>query len=104
MNKELQDKLDEFIKDFLDQSEVKQYFLLKKELETSKEFKKLNNEVVKTQKEMSLSLGTSKYEENKSKYLKAKEQYDNFPAFVNFKVAQEEVSYLLNELERRIKN
>jgi hypothetical protein len=38
MNKELQDKLDEFIKDFLNQSEVKQYFLLKKELETSKEF------------------------------------------------------------------
>lgn len=104
MNKELQDKLDEFIKDFLDQSEVKQYFLLKKELETSKEFKELNKEVVKTQKEMSLSLGTSKYEENKSKYLKAKEKYDSYPSFVNFKVVQEEVSYLLNELERRIKN
>ena len=41
MNSELKEKLDEFIKDFLEVKEVKQYLLLKEEIVNSQELKDL---------------------------------------------------------------
>lgn len=103
MNSELKEKLDEFIKDFLEVKEVKQYLLLKEEIVNSQELKDLQLKLKKSQKEMALSLGTSSYEQNKSKYLELKNKYENHPLVVNFNVMQEEVSYLLKNLENKLK-
>ena len=103
MNSELKEKLDEFIKDFLEVKEVKQYLLLKEEIVNSQELKDLQLKLKKSQKEMALSLGTSTYEQNKSKYLELKNKYENHPLVVNFNVMQEEVGYLLKNLENKLK-
>lgn len=103
MNSELKEKLDEFIKDFLEVKEVKQYLLLKDELMNSLEIKSLQQDLKQSQKNMALSLGTSTYEQNKSKYLELKNKYENHPLVVNFNVMQEEVSYLLKNLENKLK-
>lgn len=103
MNSELKEKLDEFIKDFLEVKEVKQYLLLKEEIVNSQELKDLQLKLKKSQKEMALSLGTSSYEQNKSKYLELKNKYENHPLVVNFNVMQEEVGYLLKNLENKLK-
>ncbi len=102
MNSELKEKLDEFIKDFLEVKEVKQYLLLKDELMNSLEIKSLQEDLKQSQKNMALSLGTSTYEENKKKYLRLKEKYENHPLVINFNVMQEEVSYLLDELQNKL--
>lgn len=104
MNSELKEKLDEFIKDFLEVKEVKQYLLLKDELMNSLEIKSLQEDLKQSQKNMALSLGTSTYEENKKKYLILKDKYEKHPLVVNFNVMQEEVSYLLKTLENKLKN
>lgn len=103
MNSELKEKLDEFIKDFLEVKEVKQYLLLKEEIVNSQELKDLQLKLKKSQKKMALSLGTSTYEQNKSKYLELKNKYENHPLVVNFNVMQEEVGYLLKNLENKLK-
>ena len=103
MNSELKEKLDEFIKDFLEVKEVKQYLLLKDELMNSLEIKSLQQDLKQSQKNMALSLGTSTYEQNKSKYLELKNKYENHPLVVNFNVMQEEVGYLLKNLENKLK-
>ena len=103
MNSELKEKLDEFIKDFLEVKEVKQYLLLKEEIVNSQELKDLQLKLKKSQKKMALSLGTSSYKQNKSKYLELKNKYENHPLVVNFNVMQEEVSYLLKTLENKLK-
>ena len=56
MNKEIQDKLDEFITSFLEVKEVKQFLILKDELASSKEIEVLKDEVRRSQKDMALSL------------------------------------------------
>ena len=43
------------------------------------------------------------YEQNKSKYLELKNKYENHPLVVNFNVMQEEVGYLLKNLENKLK-
>ena len=102
MNSELKEKLDEFIKDFLAVKEVKQYLLLKEEILSSEELNDLQIKLKKAQKEMALSLGTSSYEQNKKTYFELKNKYDNHPLVINFNVMQEEVSYLLNELQNKL--
>lgn len=104
MNSELKVKLDEFINDFLEVKEVKQYLLLKEEIVNSQELKDLQLKLKQSQKNMALSLGTSTYEENKKKYLILKDKYEKHPLVVNFNVMQEEVSYLLKTLENKLKN
>ncbi len=103
MTNETKSYLDNFIKEFLEVKEVKQYLLLKKQIEDSLEIKSLQDKVKYSQKDMALSLGTSKYEENKKKYLDAKEELDNHPLIVNFNSIQEEVNYLLEELKNKLK-
>lgn len=104
MNKDLKEKLDRFIEDFLDVPEVKQYLLIKKEIETSEELKELNKKLSLSQKDMALSMGTSSYEENKKRYEEIKNLYDNHPLIVNYYCLEEEVSYLLNELKNKLHN
>jgi cell fate (sporulation/competence/biofilm development) regulator YlbF (YheA/YmcA/DUF963 family) len=104
MDNDLKEKLDNFIDDFLNVPEVKQYLLIKKEIETSEEIKRLNKEVSLAQKEMALSLGTPTYEDNKKKYEEAKALYDNHPLIVNYSILEEEVSYLINEIKNKLSN
>ena len=103
MNKELQDKLDEFIKDFLDQKEIKQYLLIKEDISSSSELKDLNERLTKAKKNLALSFGKANYDECRKEYDSLKNQIDNHPLIVNFNVLQEEVSYLLDELESKLK-
>ena len=102
MNKTIKEKLDDFIEEFLEVKEVKQYLLLKEEIVNSQELKDLQISLKNAQKEMALSLGTSSYEGNKKKYLMLKDNYENHPLVVNFNVMQEEVSYLLNYLKDKL--
>ena len=103
MNKELKAKLDEFIEDFLNQKEVKQYLLLKKDIEESTELKELNERLTKAKKSLALSFGKDTYEERRREYDELKNQIDHHPLIVNFEVLQEEVSYLLDELQSKLK-
>lgn len=103
MNKELQDKLDEFINDFLNVPSVKQYLLLKEEIASSKEIELLKENLKNSQKNMALSLGKPEYNTNKELYLKAKEEYENHPLIINYNVLIEEVRYLLDELKDKLK-
>ena len=103
MDNELKDKLDAFIKDFLSVKEVRQYLLLKKQIEESNEIKELENSLRKAQKDMALSFGKTDYEEKKNNYLKIKNDYDTNPLVVNYNVMIEEVKILISELENKIK-
>ena len=103
MNKEIQDKLDEFITSFLEVKEVKQFLILKDELASSKEIEVLNDEVRRSQKDMALSLGTSLYKEKKAYYLSKKREYESHPLIVNYEMLKEEVDYLINELVNKLK-
>ena len=103
MNKELKAKLDEFIEDFLNQKEVKQYLLLKKDIEESTELKELNDRLTKAKKNLALSFGKDTYEERRKEYDELKNQIDHHPLIVNFEVLQEEVGYLLDELQSKLK-
>ena len=103
MNKELKEKLDEFISDFLSVSEVKQYLLIKKEIESSKEIALLREKLKKAQKDMALSMGDVSYKEKKDIYYKAKREYEDHPLVVNYLSLQDEVYSLLKELEINLK-
>jgi len=103
MDNQLKEKLDEFIASFLEVKEVKQYLLLKKQIEESEEIKELETNIKLYQKQTALSLGTSEYAMNKAKYLSYKNEYDNHPLIVNYNVLLEEVEYLLKELEIKLK-
>ncbi len=103
MTNETKSYLDDFIHDFLEVKEVKQFLLLKKEIESSSEIKALQDKVKYSQKAMSLSLGTSSYERNKKAYLEAKEELDCHPLITNLTSLQEEVNYLLEELKNKLK-
>ena len=103
MNKEIQERLDEFINSFLEEREVKQFLLLKDELSKSKEIEMLKEEVKTSQKEMALSMGTDLYQKKKDYYLAKKREYENHPLVVNYNTLKEEVDYLINELVDKIK-
>lgn len=102
MNNDLKNKLDQFIDEFLEVKEVKQYLLLKEEILSSDEIKELEKNLKQAQKDVALSLGKSNYEENKNRYFSLKKAYDEHPLIVNFNVMQEEVSYLLKTLENKL--
>jgi cell fate (sporulation/competence/biofilm development) regulator YmcA (YheA/YmcA/DUF963 family) len=99
MDKELQNYLDQFIENFLNVKEVKQYLFLKEEITHSEELITLENEVKKAQKEMALSINKPEYQEKKNQYFALKEKYDQHPLIVNYYVEQKEVMYLLDELQ-----
>lgn len=103
MNRELKNDIDEFIDRFLNEPSIRQFLLIKKQIEEDSEIIILHDNLKKSQKEMALSLGTNSYELNKKRYLKYKEEYDNHPLIVNYNVLQEEVDYLLNELKDKLK-
>lgn len=102
MNNDLKNKLDQFIDDFLEVKEVKQYLLLKEEILSSEEINELEKNLKQAQKDVALSLGKPNYEENKKRYFSLKKTYDEHPLIVNFNVMQEEVSYLLNYLKDKL--
>lgn len=102
MNNDLKNKLDQFIDEFLEVKEVKQYLLLKEEILSSDEIKELEKNLKQAQKDVALSLGKPNYEENKQRYFSLKKEYDEHPLIVNFNVMQEEVSYLLNYLQDKL--
>lgn len=104
MNNELKKELDEFIELFLNQKIVVQYLKVKKELEESKEISSLQKKLNDSKKALALSYGKVGYHQNKEAYLSLQEQYDNHPLVVNYQVLKEEVSYLLEQLEMKLKN
>ncbi len=103
MDSELKNKIDSFIDEFLKEPSIKQFLLLKKQIEEDDEIISLRERLKKSQKEMALSLGTNLYESNKDKYNELKMEYDNHPLIVNYYVLKDEVDYLLNELKDKLK-
>ena len=74
MNNDLKNKLDQFIDEFLEVKEVKQYLLLKEEILSSDEIKELEKNLKQAQKDVALSLGKPNYEENKQRYFSLKKK------------------------------
>ena len=103
MESSLQEYLDQFIKKVLDLKEVKQYLLLKEEINASVEINKLQEMIKAAKKDLALSFATKEHQEKKEKYLALQSEYDNHPLIVNFNVVKEEVSYLLNKIEDSLK-
>ena len=102
MNSELKQKVDEFIDEFLKVKEVKQFLLIKKQLEESNEIKQLQTDLKAAQKRLALSLHKPEYEDNKKEYFRLKNEFDNHPLVTNYNILKEEVDYLVNELKKNL--
>lgn len=103
MNKDLQDVLDKYIDTFLNQEEVKQYFILEKEIENSQEINNLRENLKNCQKALALSINDKvKYEECLIKYNLAKDAFDNNPIVNNYNIIKEDIYNKLKDLQDKI--
>lgn len=102
MDKEVRDRLDQFINAFLNVKEVKQFLLIKEEISHSEELTLLKEKLKLSQKDMALSIGKKDYNEKKDNYFQTKKEYENHPLIVNYNVLLDEVNYLLNELKNKL--
>lgn len=102
MDKEVRDRLDQFINDFLNVKEVKQFLLIKEEISHSEELTLLKEKLKLSQKDMALSIGKKDYNEKKDNYFQTKKEYENHPLIVNYNVLLDEVNYLLTELKNKL--
>ena len=104
MNNSLQEYLDQFIQKILSQKEVKQYLLLKEEIANSEELTLLSEEIKSAKKALALSFGSSLHQQRKEEYLDLVNKYDTHPLIVNFNIVKEEVGYLLDKIEKALKD
>lgn len=103
MNKDLQDVLDKYIDTFLNQEEVKQYFILEKEIENSQEINNLRENLKNCQKALALSINDNvKHEECLIKYNLAKDDFDNNPIVNNYNIIKEDIYNKLKDLQDKI--
>ena len=103
MNKDLQDVLDKYIDTFLSQEEVKQYFILEKEIENSQEINNLRENLKNCQKALALSINDKvKNEECLIKYNLAKDDFDNNPIVNNYNIIKEDIYNKLKDLQDKI--
>ena len=103
MNKDLQDVLDKYIDTFLNQEEVKQYFILEKEIENSQEINNLRKNLKNCQKALALSINDKvKHEECLIKYNLAKDAFDNNPIVNNYNIIKEDIYNKLKDLQDKI--
>lgn len=103
MNKDLQDVLDKYIDTFLNQEEVKQYFILEKEIENSQEINNLRENLKNCQKALALSINDKvKHEEGLIKYNLAKDAFDNNPIVNNYNIIKEDIYNKLKDLQDKI--
>lgn len=103
MNKDLQDVLDKYIDTFLNQEEVKQYFILEKEIENSQEINNLRENLKNCQKTLALSINDKvKHEEYLIKYNLAKDAFDNNPIVNNYNIIKEDIYNKLKDLQDKI--
>ncbi len=98
MDDELKKRIDHFIEDFMAQKEIKQYLLLKEEIIKSEEIKEINQRLVASKKQLAKSFGTANYQKNKDDYLKIQSEYDQHPLIVNYNVAKDVVTEILEEI------
>lgn len=103
MNKEIKEAIDEFLIEFKNLLVVKNYLLIKTRIKEDKELLSLKQNLKDSQKALALSIGTSSYQENKEKYEKLKDLYENHPLLINYKVYEEEIHHLLKEIENSLK-
>ena len=103
MNKKIKEAIDEFLVEFKNLPVVKNYLLIKKRIKEDKELLSLKQNLKDSQKALALSIGTSSYQENKEKYEKLKDLYENHPLLINYKVYEEEIHHLLKEIENSLK-
>lgn len=103
MNKDLQTKLDEFIKAFLDQDIVKQYFALEKKISNDESLLKLQEDLKIAQKNLALSINDNlKHKENLKIYLSLKNELENNPMVVNYNLLKEEIYNRLKNLQEKL--
>ena len=103
MNKDLQDVLDKYIDTFLNQEEVKQYFILEKEIENSQEINNLRENLKNCQKALALSINDNvKHEECLIKYNLAKDDFDNNPIVNNYNIIKEDIYNKVKDLQDKI--
>lgn len=102
MDKELQAYLDRFIEEFTSDPLIKQYLLVKEEIEQSETIRKRKEELTKAKKDLALSLGKENYEERKRVYLSLQKEWDEDPLLVNYNVLKEEVDAVVRELKREL--
>ncbi len=102
MDKELQAYLDRFIEEFTSDPLIKQYLLVKEEIERSERIRKRKEELNSAKKDLALSLGKENYEEKKSVYLSLQKEWDEDPLIVNYNVLKEEVDAVVRELKREL--
>lgn len=65
MDKELQAYLDRFIEEFKSDPLIRQYLLIKEEIEGSERIKKMEEDLNQAKKDLALSLGKETYEAKK---------------------------------------
>ena len=86
--------------ELLNEECVKEYFRLKKELDSNDELKSLDKEMKMHQKKMCENQDSDEiYKEEKSHYESCKEKLENNPVWINFQTVKEEVYSLLVEIK-----
>ncbi len=103
MNTNIKKTIDEFLLAFKNHKVVKKYLILKEKLLEDQEFVKLKNQKKNAQKNLALSINKENYNKAKQEFLKAKEEYENYPLYINYLEYYEEVKVLLKEIELYLK-
>lgn len=102
MDKELQAYLDRFIEEFKNDPLIRQYLLVKEEIEGSERIKKMEEDLNQAKKDLALSLGKETYEAKKKTYLSLQKAWDEDPLIVNYGVLKDEVDAVIRELKREL--
>lgn len=104
MNKDLKDLIDDYIKEFLSQEEVKKYFILENQINNSSEISFLRENLKNSQKDLALSLNDEeKYSINLVRYKQAKESFESNPLITNYNSIKKDIYLKLKNLETKIK-
>lgn len=103
MDEKLKRAVDEFIDEFKNHKTVKQYLILKKKLSEDETFLTLKQRKKDLQKELALSINKDNYQCIKDEFIKANEEYENYPLYINYMSYLGEVKTLLQEIELYLK-
>lgn len=104
MDKSLKDDLDNYINCFLEQEEVKKYFILEKKVNEDQNIISLQDKIRKAQKALALSINNQEEHQKKLiEYQNLKKEFDENPLVCNYNILKENIYLQLKTLQERIK-
>lgn len=104
MDKSLKYDLDNYINCFLEQEEVKKYFILEKKVNEDQNIISLQDKIRKAQKALALSINNQEEHQKKLiEYQNLKKEFDENSLVCNYNILKENIYLQLKNLQERIK-